>query len=168
MSVIKDLKSKFSSIAWCPEKEHASVMAVATMKDLTPVESESPKSLSLYDWRLDNVAESQMVAEESLPAGICCFNWSCIPLPDRENIKSLIALGMSDGSVDFWLPSFTQENGWSLEHVCFGIDDFMNRYPRFRFLLRPSSRSVQTAITMAPSFVLVALMEMCSFLIYPT
>ena len=75
---------------------------------------------------------------------------------------------MSDGSVDFWLPSFTQENGWSLEHVCFGIDDFMNRYPRFRFLLRPSSRSVQTAITMAPSFVLVALMEMCSFLIYPT
>ena len=75
MSVIKDLKSKFSSIAWCPEKEHASVMAVATMKDLTPVESESPKSLSLYDWRLDNVAESQMVAEESLPAGICCLNW---------------------------------------------------------------------------------------------
>ena len=61
MSVIKDLKSKFSSIAWCPEKEHASVMAVATMKDLTPVESESPKSLSLYDWRLDNVAESQML-----------------------------------------------------------------------------------------------------------
>ena len=125
MSVIKDLKSKFSSIAWCPEKEHASVMAIATMKDLTPVESESPKSLSLYDWRLDNVTESQMVAEESLPAGICCLNWSCVSLPDRENIKSLIALGMSDGSVEFWLPSYTQETGWSLDHVCFRIRGLM-------------------------------------------
>ena len=168
MSVIKDLKSKVSSIAWCPEKEHASVMAIATMKDLTPVESESPKSLSLYDWRLDDVTESRMVAEESLPAGICCLNWSRTSLPDRENIKSLIALGMSDGSVEFWLPSYTQENGWSLEHVCFGIGDLMDRYPQFRFLLRPSSRSVQTATTTVSSCVLVVLMEMYSFLIYPT
>ena len=109
-----------------------------------------------------------MVAEESLPAGICCLNWSRISLPDRENIKSLIALGMSDGSVEFWLPSYTQENGWSLEHVCFGIGDLMDRYPQFRFLLRPSSRSVQTATTTVSSCVLVVLMEMYSFLIYPT
>lgn len=117
MSVIKDLKSKFSSIAWCPEKEHASVMAVATMKDLTPLEPESPKSLSLYDWRLDNVIESRMVVEESLSAGICSLNWSSVSLPDRENVKSLIELGMSDGSVEFWLPSFTEEKGWTLEHA---------------------------------------------------
>ena len=57
MSVIKDLKLDFSSIAWCPAKEHASVMAMATMKNVTPLESEFPKSLSLYDWNLENVEE---------------------------------------------------------------------------------------------------------------
>ena len=92
-------------------------MAVATMKDLTPLEPESPKSLSLYDWRLDNVIESRMVVEESLSAGICSLNWSSVSLPDRENVKSLIELGMSDGSVEFWLPSFTEEKGWTLEHA---------------------------------------------------
>ena len=117
MSVIKDLKLDFSSIAWCPAKEHASVMAMATMKNVTPLESEFPKSLSLYDWNLENVEESKKVAEALLPSGICSLNWSCTTVPEQANAQGLISLGMDDGSVEFWIPSFSAENGWTLEKV---------------------------------------------------
>ena len=123
MSVIKDLKMDFSSIAWCPAKEHASVMAMATMKNVTPLESEFPKSLSLYDWNLENVEESKKVAEARLPSGICSLNWSRMTVSEQPNAQGVISLGMSDGSVEFWIPSFSAENGWTLEKVSvYGVD----------------------------------------------
>lgn len=123
MSVIKDLKLDFSSIAWCPAKEHASVMAMATMKNVTPLESEFPKSLSLYDWNLENVEESKKVAEALLPSGICSLNWSRTAIPEQANAQGLISLGMGDGSVEFWIPSFSAESGWTLEKVSIcGVD----------------------------------------------
>ena len=117
MSVIKDLKLDFSSIAWCPAKEHASVMAMATMKNVTPLESEFPKSLSLYDWNLENVEEGKKVAEALLPSGICSLNWSRTTIPEQANAQGLISLGMGDGTVEFWIPSFSAESGWTLEKV---------------------------------------------------
>ena len=121
MSVIRDLKTDFSSIAWCPVKEHASVMAVANMKDATPMPSESPKIISLYDWHLENVAESKMLVNAQLSAGVCCLNWSNAAVTGQENAKGLISVGMADGRIDFYSPLFCQETGWSLEKVCHAV-----------------------------------------------
>ena len=118
MSVIRDLKTNFSSIAWCPVKEHASVMVVANMKDVAPMPSESPKLISLYDWHLENVSESKMLVETQLSAGVCCLNWSSATITGQENANGLISVGMADGSIDFYSPLFSQEAGWRLEKVC--------------------------------------------------
>ena len=99
------------------------MMAMATMKNVTPLESEFPKSLSLYDWNLENVEESKKVAEALLPSGICSLNWSRTAIPEQANAQGLISLGMGDGSVEFWIPSFSAESGWTLEKVFFfGVD----------------------------------------------
>lgn len=117
MTVIRDLKTNFSSIAWCPVKEHASVMIVANMKDLTPMPSESSKMISLYDWHLENVEESKTLVEVQLPAGVCCLNWSNAVVTGAENAQGLISVGMVNGSIDFYVPLFSQEMGWALQKV---------------------------------------------------
>lgn len=119
MSIIKELKSQFSLIAWCPIKEHASLMAVATVKDLTPAETTTPKMLSLYDWNLENVENSRYQAEEPLLKGATALCWGCTVIPDRENAKGLICVGLEDGTILFYSPLYSEEKTWQIEQVLF-------------------------------------------------
>ena len=123
MSIIKELKTQFSSIAWCPIKEHVSVMAVASMKDYVPLEEDTTKSLRLYDWSLENVRNSQFVAETALTSEISCISWGCTAIPSQEGSQGLICLGMPSGCVELWIPCYSVSKTWSLEKVfrtCFG------------------------------------------------
>ena len=117
MSVIKELKLDFSSIAWCPFEGYPSIMAIASKKDLVPAEEESPKHFSIYDWSLENVNNSKQLVEETLPSGVCAMSWGCTAIPGNSDAKGLICLGFADGSVQFWIPAFNGDNSWSLSQV---------------------------------------------------
>lgn len=117
MSIIKELKLQFSSIAWYPFKEHVSLMAVASMKDYVPVEEETPKSLILYDWSLENVSNSTVIAETALPSGVCSLSWGCTAVPDVEGSQGLICVGMPSGCVELWVPCLGASNDWALKKV---------------------------------------------------
>ena len=118
MSVIKELKTTFSSIAWCPFKEHATVMALASMKDLTPVKETTNFTLSLYDWNLEDMEQSKYVAEVSLESGMCSLCWGCTVVPNSEGSVGLICVGTPEGSVQLYVPTFSADQGWSLLPVC--------------------------------------------------
>ena len=117
MSIIKELKSQFSSIAWCPVKEHASMMAIAVREELTPTDEPSPKKLSLYNWNLENVEQSQYEVEESLSVGATALCWGCTLLPSQQDSQGLICVGLAIGSVDLIAPCFSEEQTWKFEKV---------------------------------------------------
>lgn len=117
MSVIKEVKLDYSSIAWCPFNGYPSIMVIASKKDMAPVEEESPKHISIYDWSLENVNNSKQLTQEALPSGVCALSWGCTTIPGNVDAKGLICLGFGDGSVQFWIPAFSEEKGWSLSLV---------------------------------------------------
>ena len=121
MSIIKELKSQFSLIAWCPIKEHASLMAIATAKDLTPSEEITPKKLSLYDWNLENVDNCKNQVEETLLSGATSICWGLTGISDYANAKGLVCVGLEDGTIQFYAPCYSEQNSWTLEHVFFSI-----------------------------------------------
>lgn len=117
MSIIKELKSQFSLIAWCPLKEHASLMAIATAKDLTPSEEISPKTLNLYDWNLENVENCKNQVEVSLPSGATSICWGLTMIPNNVNAKGLICVGLENGTIQFYAPTYSEQNSWTVEQV---------------------------------------------------
>ena len=148
MSVIKELKLNYSAIAWCPFEGHPSIMAIASKKDLAPAEEESPKVLSIYDWSLTNVSNSKQLVEETLPSGVCAMSWGCTAIPGNSDAKGLICLGFDDGSVQFWIPVFNGDNGWSLSQVFLMLHYSSRRSLRCVYATLRCSRSASTA-TMA-------------------
>ena len=130
MSVIKELKLNYSAIAWCPFEGHPSIMAIASKKDLAPAEEESPKYLSLYDWSLENVNNSKQLVQEALSSGVCAMSWGCTAIPSNSDAKGLICLGLGDGSVQFWVPAFNGDNGWSLSQVFCSLHSSSCRFRR--------------------------------------
>lgn len=167
MSIIKELKSQFSSIAWCPIKEHVSIMAVASMKDYVPLEEDTAKSLRLYDWSLEDVRKSQFVAETTLSSEISCISWGCTAIPNREGAQGLICLGMPSGCVELWIPCCSVSKTWTLEKVVLSLFFVIHRSPLWKLVLLLSKVSASTVTTGGTSFALAARMALCTSLIWP-
>lgn len=119
MSIIKELKSQFSLIAWCPIKEYASVMVIASAKDLTPSETISTKTISLYDWNLENVDNSRYQAQETLLSGATSLCWGSTVVSNYKNAVGLICVGLEDGSIQFYAPCCNETGTWTVEIVSF-------------------------------------------------
>ena len=117
MSIIKELKSQYSLIAWCPVKEHASLMAIASAKDLTPTEEMTPKTISLYDWSLSNIENCKYQAEMSLPSGATALSWGLTMIPNDANARGLICVGLENGSIQFFAPQVSVEGTCMLQLV---------------------------------------------------
>jgi hypothetical protein len=158
MSVIKEIKTNFSAIAWCPLKEHVSMMAVASMVKVSPVEEETEKKLALYDWSLENVDFSKYACEESLSAGVCSMSWGCTSYPEHSDAKGLLCLGLQDGSVQLWIPKMSEEKIWKLEMVILFCLKSHFSLPLSAYPVQQFKQLVLTVITTGHSFVLVARM----------
>lgn len=119
MSITKELKSQFSLIAWCPIKEYASVMVIASAKDLTPSETIPAKTISLYDWNLENVENAGYQAKETLLSGATSLCWGSTVVSNCKNAAGLICIGLEDGSVQFYAPCYNETQTWTIENVSF-------------------------------------------------
>lgn len=117
MSILREIKSEFNINAWCPLKEHASLMVIASAKNLTAAEVKTTKSISIYDWSLENVDQGRYQVEEPLPSGATALCWSLTVVPGKENAVGLICVGLEDGTVQFYIPYLNEENTWELENV---------------------------------------------------